>query len=130
MISFSRRNGQLSPIIEIKKKKKLTYSAVEKSSSSDSLSAPRRGDSSDRSPNHGHAGNPRDGSVEAELRDARPEANLRDVRSEANHRDVRIGASHLPEGLANALAPEQSLLLDEYFLHRRRQVRFCAKSNI
>ena len=37
-------------------------------------------------------------------------------------RSARIDAAALPGNITNALAPEQSLLLDEYFLHRRRQV--------
>ena len=33
-----------------------------------------------------------------------------------------LESASLPGSLTHALAPEQSLLLDEYFLHSRRQV--------
>ena len=54
------------------------------------------------------------------------EIGLREERLEAER---RLDAPLIPDAVANALAPEQSLLLDEYFLHRRRQVCICMFSS-
>ena len=62
-------------------------------------------------------------SADAGSRESRPARRVDRGLNDGEEIRGRIDATAaLTSGLANTLAPEQSLLLDEYFLHRRRQV--------